>query len=80
VVWYSGNAMVSINVYSYPTSGTVSTGMGNVYQFESHSHPLDNQPPRPTQPGHPSGEGKMSTGVKTGKVVAGYGRDVVYRP
>jgi len=31
-----------------------------------------NQPPRPTQPGHPSGVGKMSTGVKTGKLTACY--------
>jgi len=31
-----------------------------------------NQPPRPTQPGHPSEVGKMSIGVKTGKVTAGY--------
>jgi len=36
-----------------------------------------NQPPRPTQPGHPAGVGKMSTGVKTEKVMAGYGRGVV---
>jgi len=35
-------------------------------------HPLGNQPPRPTQPGHPSEVGKMSTGVKTGKLTAGY--------
>jgi len=29
-----------------------------------------NQPPRPTQPGHPSEVDKMSTGVKTGSFVA----------
>jgi len=37
-----------------------------------------NQPPRPTHLGHPSGEGKMSTGVRT--VTAGYGKGVVCRP
>jgi len=40
--------------------------MGNVHEFEFY------QPPKPTQPGHPSGVDKMSTGVKTGKLKAGY--------
>jgi len=35
-----------------------------------------NQPPRPTQPGHPAGVGKSSTGLKTRKVTTGYERSV----
>jgi len=49
--------------------------MGNVHEFVSRSHlSLFNQPLRPTQPCHPSWVGKTSTGAKTGKVTAGYGR------
>jgi len=35
-----------------------------------HTLSVFNQQPRPTQPGHRSGVGKMSTGIKTGKVPA----------
>jgi len=70
---------VGLDQCGYPTSGLVGTGMGNVHdEFESHSHTRY----LISHPGQlslviPSGVGKMSTGVKTVKVTAGYGRGVV---
>jgi len=72
VVRCSGSALVSINVVIIRRARLV---LGWV-TFTSSNRVLTlsvfNQPPRPTQPGHPSGIGKMSTGVKTGKVTTGY--------
>jgi len=51
----------------------VSAGMGSVHESNRvRTLSVFNQPPRPTQPGHPFGVGKMSTGVKTEKLTAGY--------
>jgi len=60
-VWCSGSSLVTINVVNLHQARLV---LGWV---RTRSHPLGfNQLPRPTQPGHPSGVDKMSTGVKTG--------------
>jgi len=80
VVWCSGNVLVSINVVILCRARLV---LGWVtFMSSNHVHTLSvfNQPPKPTQPGHSPGVGKMSTSVKTGKVTAGYGRGVVYCP
>jgi len=56
----SGSALVTINVVNLHRARLALGWDG----FEPRSHPLGfNQP---TQPGHPSGVGKMSSGVKTG--------------
>jgi len=67
VVWCSGNALVSINVVILHRARLV---LGWVtFTSSNHVHILSvfNQPPRPTQPGHPYGVDKMSTGVKPGR-------------
>jgi len=63
----------------YPTSGPVSIWDWLTFASSNRVRTLSvfNQPPRPTQPGHPSGVGKTNTGVKTWKVTAGYGKSVV---
>jgi len=78
-VWCSGNALVSINVVILHRARLVLGWVGLAFTSSNRVRTLSvfNQPPRPTQPGHLSGAGKMSTGVKPGKVTAGYGRDVV---
>jgi len=54
-VWCSGSALVMINVVNLHRARLVLGWDG----FEPRSHLLGfNQPPRPTQPGHPSGVGK----------------------
>jgi len=61
-VWCIGSALVTINVVNLHRARLVLGWDG----FEPRSHPLGfNQPPKPTQPGHPSGVGRMSTGMKT---------------
>jgi len=71
-VWRSGSALVTINVVilhrTWLVLGWVTFTSSNRVRTLS----VFNQPPRPTQPGHPSGVGKMSTGVKFGKLTAGY--------
>jgi len=62
-VWCSGTALVTINVVILHRARLV---LGRVTFTSSNrvrTLSVFNQPPRPTQPGHPSGVGKMSTGV-----------------
>jgi len=67
VVWCSGNALVSINVVILHRArlvlGWVTFASSNRVRTLSGF----NQPPRPTQPGHPFGVCRMSTGVKPGR-------------
>jgi len=73
-VWCSSSALVTINVVILHRARLV--GLLGWVTFTSSNRVLTlsvfNQPPWPTQPGHPSGVGKMSIGVKTGKLTAGY--------
>jgi len=77
-VWYSGNALVSINRVILRRTRLVLGWVTFASSNRVRNFSVFKQPPRPTQPGHPSRVGKMSTGVKTGKVTAGYGIGVVY--
>jgi len=72
---------VGLDQCSYPTSGPVSTGMGNVHEFKSRSHPLSIQSAIQANSAWSSLWDKLNeTGVKTGKVTADYGRGVVHYP
>jgi len=73
VVWCSGSALVSINVVILRPARLV---LGWVTVTSSNrvlALSVFNQQSRPTQPGHPSEVGMMSTGVKTRKVTTGNG-------
>jgi len=70
VVWCSGNALVLINVVILCRVRLVLGWVTFTSSNRVRTLSIINQPPRPTQPGHPYGVGKMSTGVKTGKVTA----------
>jgi len=72
VVWCSGSALVSINVVILRRARLVLGWVTFTRSNRVRTLSVFNQPPRPTQPGHPSGVGKMSTGVKPGKLTAGY--------
>jgi len=78
--WCSGSALVTINAVILHRDRLVLGWATFTSSNRVRTLSVFNQPPRPTQPGHPSEVGKMSTGVKTGKVTAGYGRGVVSRP
>jgi len=56
VVWLSGISRWSRSTKFYPTSGPVSTGMGDRSPVRVAFAPVSafNQTPRPTQPSHPS--------------------------
>jgi len=69
-VWCSGSTLVTIKVVILHRAWLVLEWVTSLNRVRTLS--VFNQPPRPTQPGHPSGVGKMSTGVKTGKLTAGY--------
>jgi len=71
-VWCGGSALVTINVVILHPARLVLGWVTFTSSNRVRTLSVFNQPPRPTQPGHPSGVGKMSTGVKTGKLTAGY--------
>jgi len=64
VIWCSGSALVSINVVIIHRAWLVLGWVTFTSSNRICSLSVFNQPPRPTQPGHPSRVGKMSTGVK----------------
>jgi len=80
VIWCSGSAFVSINVVILHRARLVLGWVTFTSSNRVRTLLVFNQPSRPTQPGHPTGVGEMSTGVKTRKVTAGYVRGVVCRP
>jgi len=71
-VWCSGGALVTINVVILHQARLVLGWATFTSSNRVSTLSVFNQPPRPTQPGHPSGVGKMSIGVKTAKLTAGY--------
>jgi len=71
-VWCSGSTLVTINVVILHRARLVLEWVTFTSSNRVRTLSVFNQPPRPTQPCHPSGVGKMSTGVKTGKSTAGY--------
>jgi len=77
VVWFSGSALVSINVVILRRAQLVLGWVTFTSLNRVRTLLVFNPPPRPTQPGHPSGVGRMSTGVKTGTFTADYVRGVV---
>jgi len=72
-VWCSGSALVIINVVILHRARLVLGWVTFTSSNSVRTVSVFNQPSRPTQPGHPSGVGKMSTGVKKAvKLAAGY--------
>jgi len=72
VVWCSGSALVTINVVILHRVWLVLGWVTFMSSNRIRTLSVFNQLPRPTQPGHPSGVGKMSTGENTWKLTAGH--------